>query len=74
MKSVPITLFSFTSEFYSDSIAKTLFRSGYFVNVLKAPYMFDMSENIFKGIAIFLFGESNPSQDKICYFMESYVQ
>lgn len=66
MKSVPITLFSFASEFYSDSITKTLFRLGYIVNRVKTPDLICVSENIFKGIAVFLFGESIPSQDKIC--------
>ena len=66
MKGVPITLLSFASEFYSDSIAKTFFRLGYFVNIVKAPDLICVPENIFKGIAVFIFGESTYSQDKIC--------
>ncbi len=66
MKSIPITLFSFASEFYSDSIAKTLFRLGYLVNIVKTPDLICVSENIYKGISVFLFGERIPSQDKIC--------
>ena len=66
MKGVPITLFSFASEFYSNSIAKTFLRLGYLVNIVKAPDFVCVSDNIYKGIAVFLFGESIHSQDKIC--------
>ena len=66
MKGVPITLFSFASEFYSDSIAKTFLRLGYLVNIVKAPDFVCVSDNIYKGIEVFLFGESIHSQNKIC--------
>lgn len=66
MKDVPITLFSFASSFYSDSITKTLLRLGYLVDIVKSPDLRCVSENFIRGMAVFLFGESIPSQDTIC--------
>lgn len=66
MKGVPITLFSFASENYSDAISKTLFRLGYFVSIGEFPDQVCVPENIFKGISVFLFGETAYSKDKIC--------
>ena len=65
MKDVPITLIPFASENYSDAIEKTLFRLGYLVNTIKYPVRICEPENLFKGISVFLFGETIASQDKI---------
>ena len=59
MKGVPITLFSFASQFHSDSITKTLLRLGYLVDIVKAPDLLCVSENIVKGVAVFLYCVGN---------------
>lgn len=65
MKSVPITLFSFASEDYSNAVVQSLFRLGYKVKIVKNPNLNCLSDNLFEGIAVYLFGELTPAQDAI---------
>lgn len=65
MKSVPITLFSFAPQVYIESITNTLCKLGYLVKKVKPTDINSVSENIYKGISVFLFGEAIPSQDKL---------
>ncbi len=65
MKSVPVTLFSFASEDYGIAISESLFRLGYKVKIVKNSHLSYLFNDSFEGIAVYLFGEFTPSQDKI---------
>ena len=65
MKSVPITLFSFASEDYDNAVVLSLSRLGYKVKIVKNPNLNCLSDSLFEGIAVYLFGELTPTQDAI---------
>ena len=65
MKSVLITLFSFALEDYSYAIAKNLSRLGYIIKIVKNLDLSCLVDNLFEGVAVYLFGELTPPHDTI---------